>query len=97
MDADKDCFTLTGEAWTLGADASAVIAMRLAQIADGGAAAQRETWRMFSEKVIAHSQFGAMIARGDAGFTPCSFAASMIDHYGPWIRANRRRLSRRNS
>ena len=65
MDADKDCFTLTGEAWTLGADASAVIAMRLAQIADGGAAAQRETWRMFSEKVIAHSQFGAMIARGE--------------------------------
>jgi hypothetical protein len=78
-----------------GADAVAVIVLRSLRVAGGGRAARAELARMVSEKVDAHTAFGAALLGGRAGSNPEALASAMIAHYGPRVRANRRRLSAR--
>jgi hypothetical protein len=75
-------------------EAQQVIALRLAKLALGGAAAEREAARMVSEKVkaLADSQRLVVSAavRGKADNAP----ASVIGLYQRRVGANKRRLSR---
>jgi len=50
------------DAFDLGLSANAVIALRLAKLARGGAAAQSESKRMVAEKITAAAQAGASAA-----------------------------------
>jgi hypothetical protein len=80
-------------AW-LAAEAQWVIAARVARLAAGGALAQSEAQRMFSEKAAAllESQMtaGVGLARGRKG--PAT-AKRVLAVYRRRVRANRRRLS----
>jgi hypothetical protein len=79
-------------AWSLGIEASTVIALRTMKIAAGGAAAEREIQRMVSEKVQAGLDLQAKALTGGLGFTPESAANKTLSHYRRKVRANRRRL-----
>ncbi|MEO6093484.1 MAG: hypothetical protein ABIT04_01485 [Novosphingobium sp.] len=78
--------------WT---DAAWVICLRLKRIAGGGKNGKQEAKRMVTEKVAAHAQFVRDLAKGKAGKSPQSITSRVIAHYGPGIRANRDRLSRK--
>jgi hypothetical protein len=69
-------------------EAQRVIALRMAALAAGGARAQAEAQRMFTEKVITVVRVGGMLTLG-------SSPASAIRHYRSRVRANERRLSQR--
>ena len=89
-------FGLGLDAFQLGVDASQVVAMRTAKIAMGGAAAQRESQLMVSEKLVAMFDLQTAFMTGRAGSTPHAVARSALSHYGRKVRANRRRLSKSN-
>jgi hypothetical protein len=78
----------------LGAEAAAVIAMRSARIATGGAAADAEVRRMVAEKLDAAQALQSMAWTGALGFAAPVVAARTVKHYRRKVRANRRRLSR---
>lgn len=82
------------EAWLLGAESAAVIALRSIKIAAGGPAAETEARRMVSEKIEAAQALGVMAATGALGFTAPGVADKSLKHYRRKVRANRRRLSR---
>jgi len=80
--------------WKLGFDTAmlamesqAVIGLRLARIAAGGAGAQTEMQRMVSEKVLAASEAAMLLASGGS-------SSAMVAGYRRKVRANRRRLGR---
>jgi hypothetical protein len=85
--------------WTdwlqLGIDAQRVIAMRLARISTGGAAASAECRRMVSEKfaagATAHAAAAAALASGKGIEAAGILALAPVKRT---VRANRRRLSR---
>src|ERR1700681_26527 len=83
------------DTWQLGFDAQRVIAMRLARISAGGAAADAECRRMVSEKIAAaaDSQAAAVaaLAAGKGIETAASVALAPVKRA---VRANHRRLSR---
>ncbi len=79
-------------AWSLGIEASTVIALRTMKIAGGGAAAEQEIQRMVSEKVQAGIDLQTKALTGGLGFTPESAANKTLSHYRRKVRANRRRL-----
>ena len=64
-----------------------VVALRLAKLSLGGAAALKEANRMVSEKVRASAQVAAQNARGGS-------AHSVVKKYRKKVRSNRRRLTR---
>ena len=88
-------------AFTDGADffweCQQVIALRLMRIAGGGGPARRETRRMFAEKAVAAAtaQFAAAAVLPVQGLVGAADAASTV--YRRALRANRRRLTPRNS
>ncbi|NTZ42612.1 hypothetical protein G7A66_05835 [Altererythrobacter sp. SALINAS58] len=92
---DTAWLTTFYDAWSLGADAATVMWLRTALLAGGGVAAQKEATRMFSEKLSANVELGTMILTGGLGNDPRVAADHTIAHYGPTVRANRARLSRR--
>ena len=82
-------------AWSLGTDASSVIALRTLKIAAGGVAAEVEARRMVSEKIEAGLALQALAMTGRLGLTAPSTATKMLAHYRRKVRANRRRLTKR--
>jgi hypothetical protein len=82
-------------AWSLGIDASSVIALRTLKIAAGGVAAEVEAYRMVSEKIETGLALQALALTGGLGLTAPSAATKMLTHYRRKVRANRRRLAKR--
>ena len=87
-------FDIGIDAWSLGAESSAVIALRLLRIAAGGAAGDAETRLMVSEKLAAGLELQVKALHGDLGFSPVGATARTLSHYRRKVRANRRRLQR---
>ena len=81
-------------AWSLGVEASSVIALRMLKLAGGSAGAEAEAHRMVSEKIEAGLALHALALTGGLGLTPHSAAAKMLSHYRPKVRANQRRLAK---
>ena len=81
-------------AWSLGLEASSVIALRTLKIAAGGVAAEAETRRMVSEKLEAGLALRALALTGGLGLTAHSAAAKTLVYYRRKVRANRRRLAK---
>jgi hypothetical protein len=81
-------------AWSLGLEASSVIALRTLKIAIGGRAAEAEAHRMVSEKIDAGLTLQALALTGGLGLTANSAATKTLAHYRRKVRANRRRLER---
>jgi hypothetical protein len=79
-------------AWSLGIEASSVIALRTMKIAAGGPEANAEARRMVAEKVDAGLDLQTKAITGRLGFTPESAATKALAHYRRKVRANRRRL-----
>jgi hypothetical protein len=82
------------DAWSLGLEASTVIALRALKIAAGGPAAALETQRMVDEKIEAALALQTKALTGGLGATASSAAAKTLTHYRRKVRANRRRLSK---
>ncbi len=80
------------DAWSLGMESSAVIALRTMKLAAGGSAAEAESQLMIEEKVRAGLELQAMALTGGLGLTPEHSAAKTMAHYRRKVRANRRRL-----
>ena len=87
-------FRTTFYAWSLGLEASSVIALRTLKIAAGGVAAEAETRRMVSEKLEAGLALQALVLTGGLGLTAHSAATKTLVHYRRKVRANRRRLAK---
>ena len=81
-------------AWSLGTDASSVIALRTLKIAAGGVAAEVEVRQMVSEKFETGMALQALALTGGLGLTASSAATKMLTHYRRKVRANRRRLAK---
>jgi hypothetical protein len=79
-------------AWTLGIEASTVIALRTMKIAAGGEAGDSEARRMVAEKIEAGLDLQTKALTGGLGYTPASAANRTLAHYRRKVRANRRRL-----
>ena len=82
-------------AWSLGIDASSVIALRTLKIAAGGVAAEVEACRMVNGKIKTGLALQALALTGGFGLTASSAATKMLTHYRRKVRANRRRLAKR--
>jgi hypothetical protein len=80
------------DAWSLGVEASSVIALRTMKMAAGGAAADAEGRRMVDEKVAAGLEWQGMALTGGLGLTPHHAAARTLAHYRRKVQANQRRL-----
>ena len=81
-------------AWSLGIDASSVIALRTLKIAVGGVTAEVEARRMVSEKIEAGSALQALALTVGLGLTAQRAATKMLAHHRRKVRANRRRLAK---
>ena len=82
------------DAWSLGAESSAVMGLRMLKLAAGGAAAELEAQRMVSEKLEAALTLQTLALTGGLGVTPHGAAAKSVAHYRRKVRANRRRLQK---
>lgn len=89
-----DWMGLSLRSWQLGLDAAAVMGLRSMRIVAGGAIGRREANRMLSEKIAAAADLGPAYARAMTP-TPAEAADTLLDIYGPRVRRNKRRLSRR--
>lgn len=85
---------LASQAWMLGAEASWVIWLRCARMAQGGAAAESEARLMVSEKVQAQVELATALGTGSFGTDPGRIASRTMSHYSKRVRANRSRLTR---
>jgi hypothetical protein len=81
-------WTLSTEMARATMEAQHVIALRMAKLAKGGAAADREARRMVIEKVAAFAEASAALLVGKS-------AHSVVRRYGSIVCANKRRLSKR--
>lgn len=86
---------VAAQAWWLGAEASWVIWLRCARLAQGGALADREAVRMVEEKWRAQADLAAALATGRFGTEPSEVAGRTINHYRTRVRANHSRLTRK--
>ncbi|WP_174273835.1 hypothetical protein [Sphingomonas bacterium] len=82
------------EAWSLGIEASAVVALRMGKLASGGDPDGAETRLMIAEKMQAALEIQAGMMTGQFGFTPLTGSRKAIRHYGRKVAANHKRLSR---
>ncbi|AWN53798.1 hypothetical protein [Methylobacterium sp. 17Sr1-1] len=71
----------------LGLEAQTVVALRLAKLSQGGAAAQAEAQRMVTEKLEAAAEAAMTLATGGT-------AERVVRDYRRKVRANAHRLSR---
>lgn len=81
-------------AWSLGMEASSVIALRTLKILSGGAAGNAEARRMVDEKIQAGLDLQSTALTGGLGLTPHGAAEKVVAHYRRKVRANRRRLTK---
>jgi len=79
--------------WTLGVEASAVVALRSTKILMGGDMTGRETRLMVSEKLAAAAELQTAFLIGRLGNDPAAAAQKVVKSYSRKVRANRRRLS----
>lgn len=80
----------------LGFEAQNVIALRLMRLAEGGAGAPVEAYRMITDKIAAGVEAGAVAASSLAsGHADDVIAGKILRVFKKRVRANRRRLSRR--
>ena len=82
------------DAWSLGVEASSVIALRTLKLAAGSRAARAEARRMVSEKIEAGVALHARALTGGLGLTAQGAANKTLAHYRRKVRANRRRLAK---
>ncbi|MEW9856159.1 hypothetical protein [Novosphingobium sp. M1R2S20] len=85
---------LAAQAWWLGAEASWVIWLRCMRLAQGGANADSEALRMWTEKWQAQVDLAAALSTGRFGKDPEQIARRTLSHYSKRVRANRSRLMR---
>lgn len=78
----------------LGMESALVIGLRATGAAFGGPKAVDESWRMWSEKVVALAELQTRLLTGSLGRTPTSAARETLKHYRRKVAANRRRLGR---
>ena len=88
-----DWFAAGMDAWSLGSEASTVIALRTARIAMGGSGALAETSLMFAEKMRAGFELQGAALTGRLGTAPAGATRKAIGLYRRKGRANRRRLA----
>ena len=88
------CFRTGLKAWSVGLEASSVIALRTFKMFTGGLTAHKEACRMISEKFEAGVALQVLALTGGLGLTPHRAAAKTLAHYGRKVRANRRQLSK---
>ena len=86
-------FNLGWDVWSLGFEASQVIAMRTGKIAMGGDPGGHETRLMVAEKIAASFELQAAMMTGSLGTTPVGATRKVLSHYRRKVRANQRRLS----
>jgi hypothetical protein len=79
---------LSSEVMAANFEAQRVIALRLAKLAQGGAAAELESRRMITEKVVAAVEAASALATGKSPH-------AVVRRYRTIMRANGRRLARR--
>jgi len=92
--AAQTFFRLSLDPAMLGAEANAVIGLRMMKIAAGGAEANAEVQRMISEKITTAAALQTEAAtRFMTGQSPIS-ARGAVAHYRRKVRANRRRLGK---
>jgi hypothetical protein len=84
----KTWLALSADNARLALEAQQVIGLRMMKLAAGGAAAQAEMTRMFTEKAFAGGEAAATLAFGGS-------ARKVVRGYRTRVKANRRRLSRR--
>lgn len=89
-----DWFDAGMDAWSLGAEASTVMALRTARIATGGSGALVETGLMVAEKVQAGFELQLAAMTGRLGTAPAGATRKAIGLYRRKVRANRRRLTK---
>ncbi|KQX21548.1 MULTISPECIES: hypothetical protein [unclassified Sphingomonas] len=89
-----DWMSLAFDSWRLGSEASEVIALRMAKIAAGDAAAMAEAQRMVTEKMEAAAALHWSAMTGGLGSTPARQAKATIGHYRKAVAKNRARLRR---
>lgn len=89
-----DWFDAGMDAWSLGTEASTVMALRTARIAMGGSGALVETNLMFAEKMQAGFELQIAALTGRLGTAPAGATRKAIGLYRRKVRANRRRLTR---
>lgn len=82
------------DAWSLGLEASSVVALRTMKIAAGGPLGEAEQRRMVQEKIDALQALQVSALTGALGFTAPAAAARTLTHYRRKVRANRRRLAK---
>lgn len=87
-------FDIGLDAWTLGAEANMVIAMRMGALAFGGPAAAREAERMVSEKLASNMALGLDLMTGKHGSSAEQVVSGSIKHYSRSVTANRKRLTK---
>ena len=87
-------FSVGLDAWTLAAESSAVIGLRMMKLAAGGVAAETEAQRMVVEKVEAALALQSLAISGGLGLSANGAAAKSLAHYRRKVRANRRRLAK---
>jgi hypothetical protein len=82
------------DTWSLGLEASSVIALRTAKLLAGGKSARKETRRMVSEKIKAATALQVLALSGGLGTSAHKAAANTLAHYRTKVRTNRRRLTK---
>lgn len=87
-------FRLSLDAWSLGMEASTVIALRTMKIAAGGPGAEAEAQRMVTEKIDSAFDLQARAMTGRLGGSVEEATARTVSHYRRAIRANHRRLTK---
>ena len=89
-----DWFDAGMDAWSLGSEASTVMALRTARIAMGGSDALAETRLMFAEKMQASFELQVAAMTGRLGTAPAGATRKAIGFYRRKVRANRQRLAK---
>ena len=84
----KTWLALSADNARLAFETHQVIGLRMMKIAAGGAAAQAEVTRMFTEKAFASAEAATTVAFGGS-------ARKVVRRYRTRVKANARRLSRR--
>lgn len=79
--------------WTLGVEASAVVALRTTKVLLGGDLSGEEARLMVSEKWAAASELQTALLFGRLGYDPVTASHKVVQSYTKKVRANRRRLS----
>jgi hypothetical protein len=85
-------FGIGMDAWSLGMEASSVIALRTLKIAAGGPGADAEAELMVNEKVQSAMSLGVLAWTGGLGLTVPTATSRTLTHYRRKVRSNRRRL-----